>query len=110
MRNAFREVCRNVTHACHFHFAQAVKKNAYTHGLQPALSSDGVALNLYQRFQSLPLLPASYIGDTYQRLAAEVLDMDTYREEWANFIKYSLRQWIKKELADVNSPTNALRG
>lgn len=101
MRNAFRLVCRNVPQgACHFHFAQAVKKNAYMHGLQSSLNSDAMALNLYQRLQCLPLLPASFIPETFEKLASESTQFTTHQNEWRSFITYYRRQWLEKEKAE----------
>lgn len=108
MRNAFRALIRSAKHvACHFHFCQAVKRVAHKLGLQRVLNTDSNALNLYQRLQSLPLLPENYIFETFHALSAESLKLKTHQNEWAKFIAYYNRQWIRKETPQRISVNNA---
>lgn len=108
MRNAFRLLIDNAQQfACHFHFCQAVKRKAHECGLNTVFNTDPEALNLYQRLQSIPLLPAEYIQDTFQALSAECRKMKSHTHEWDRFMLYYSRQWINKETAERISVNKA---
>lgn len=80
---------------CWFHFTQAVKRNAAkVTGFINFIRVNDNAENIYYKLMSLPLLPASYIKPTFERLKSAAFAID--KRKFVRFINYYERQWIMK--------------
>lgn len=97
IRNALREKYpASKLSTCHFHFAQAVQKNASKiKGLTEFIRENESARNIYYRFIYLALLPPNDIIPMFNHLKSEVKDLSNTK--MTKFVSYFCRQWIKKE-------------
>lgn len=80
---------------CWFHFTQAVKRNAAkVTGFMNFIQLDDNAEGIYYKLMCLPLLPASLIKETFEKLKSAAFAIDKRR--FLQFINYYERQWIVK--------------
>lgn len=97
MRNALKsKFSDSEMSACHFHFAQAIRKKASKiQGLTDFLKTNELAESLFYKLMYIPLLPANEIESTFDVLRNDVHDIDN--DGLNKFIRYFERQWIVKE-------------
>lgn len=82
--------------ACHFHFAQAIRKKGSQ--IKPFIDfvrTDKAAEKIYYKLMYLPLLPARFIEPMFNQLKDESEKIE--KEIFKKFIEYYHTQWIKKE-------------
>ena len=63
-------------HGCHFHYGQALVKNAGSLGLARDIRAPGEVLKKFLAFAALPLLPAANIEEVFTLCAAEAIAVD----------------------------------
>lgn len=81
---------------CHFHFAQAIYKNASKiNGLKEYIRENEAAKSIYYKLMYLALLPASDIIQMFNSLKSEANDLRNRKLD--KFVSYFRRQWIVKE-------------
>lgn len=96
MRNALAAVLPGIKlFGCHFHFAQALKRNSKKHlGMLNALKCEADAKKIYRTLLCLPLLPADAIVDVFNATAAEALQQ--YPNKFNGFLRYIKQQWLTR--------------
>lgn len=96
MRNALADIYPDTKmYTCWFHFTQAAKKQAMkTNRLIELIRTDSTARNIYFQLMAIPLLPAKYIIQEFERL--KYVAMNQYKREFKYFLNYYESQWIKK--------------
>lgn len=96
LRNGLRHVVpHNYLLGCWFHHCQALRKRVATHTkLFALIRKDKKAKEMYRNFQCLALLPPDKIKPTFEEMAFKCLQQ---YPEFAKFIDYYDKQWIKKE-------------
>lgn len=96
MRNAIQQVLPDIQlFGCHFHFAQAMKRNARKYpGMLNTLKCEDDAKKIYRTLLCLPLLPANAITDVFNATAVEALQK--YPNKFNGFLRYIKRQWLKR--------------
>lgn len=81
--------------ACWFHYVQALRRKASKLStLFSRIRSNSEVENLYYQFQALALLPADIIIETFEKLKAKAISLDS--EAFIPFIEYFDRQWMRK--------------
>lgn len=97
IRNALKKKYpRSKRSACHFHFAQAIRKKAtQIDGFIEFLQSNISAKKIYYQLMYLPLLPSEFIVPVFDKLKKNAFALN--RGKFEAFIQYYDRQWIKKE-------------
>lgn len=82
--------------ACHFHFAQALRRKAKSiSGFMEFLRNNEAAKKNYFDLMYLPLLKAKQIELAFNEIRKKAEQID--RIKFEPFIKYFHKQWIKKE-------------
>lgn len=96
MRNAIIKTSPNAKMvACHFHFCQAAKRRAsQIDGFVNFIRSNTEAASIYYRLMALPLLPSSYIRDSFNELKDEAYALN--RNRFKKYLTYFKNQWINK--------------
>lgn len=98
MRNALSEKYPLASFtACHFHFAQAVRRNATKiNGLLDFIRKNELAKKTYYKMMYLPMLPPGHIDIIFNTILKE--DVKTINNrKFDKFFGYYRRQWIVKE-------------
>lgn len=96
LRSAIRSIVpETILLGCWFHYSQALRKKVASIPLLfKLIRKDERARELYRLFQCLALLPASKIEPAFNQIAHAALKSFP---EFARFVDYFERQWIRKE-------------
>lgn len=83
--------------ACHFHFAQAVRKNAMSiNGFMKFIEQNDLAKRTYYKLIYLPLLPPGQIDIIFNTVITD--DVEAIGDaKFDKLFKYYRRQWMRKE-------------
>lgn len=99
IRNALKKKYKNSKFsACHFHFAQAVRKNAtqFNGFIEFITHKDNEsARKIYYKLMYLPLLPPENIDSIFHTLRIQAYQIN--KAAFEKMFTYYERQWIKKE-------------
>lgn len=102
MRNAFLSVVSDArVSSCHFHFTQAVKRNAMKcPTMIQFIHNNKEAAKVYYKLLSLPLLPSANIREAFDELKTQAQSLSPVFDR---FLIYYYRQWIEGKRVSIFS-------